>query len=207
MVQTPRKAAGETGKLYGVAPKPVNEMSLLASLLELQPLEHLPRTGWAARGIPNPESVASHINATCLVALALAPRVQPALDTDRCLALALVHDVPEALIGDLPKAVQALLPDGAKRQAEDAAAQQLLEPLSTVGIERWQEYRSGESREARLVRLCDRLQLGMRLVAYERSGRRDLKDFHSVLRDLDCSEFQAAEELRLEILAELERPS
>lgn len=157
------------------------------------------------RGISNPESIAAHITSTCHVVLALGPRIEPALDTDRALSLVAVHDVPEALMGDLPRSASQLLPPGAKHAAERKAAEHLLAPLSTYAHERYAEYRSGETREARFVALCDRLQLGVRLVAYEQSGARGLEEFHAVVHDLDCSEFGPAEELRQEILDRLAR--
>ena len=141
---------------------------------------------------------------TAFVALALAPRVEPPLDVDRAVTLALLHDAPEALTGDLPRRASELLPDGAKRRMEGAAARELLAPLSDIASERYEEYAAGESREARLVRLCDKLQLGLRLLAYVRAGARGLGEFRDGIEALDCSEFAPAEELRARILAALD---
>ncbi|HJP02385.1 MAG TPA: HD domain-containing protein [Planctomycetota bacterium] len=173
----------------------------LEALLALAPLDALPRTGWVQHGIGAPESVAGHLAATALVALALAPRVEPGLDVDRCLALALVHDAPEALIGDLPRGAQDRLPPGAKAAAEEAAARSLLAPLSPVALARFREFAAGETREARLAHLCDRLALGVRLLAYLRAGSRGLEEFTGGLEALDCAEFQPAEDLRRALLA------
>lgn len=176
---------------------------LLPALLPFVPLDALPRTGWVLRGITPPESVAGHIVSTCFVVLALAPRVAPALDLDRAVTLAVLHDAPEALTGDLPRMVKDLLPPGAKAQAEERAAVTLLAPVSGVAHERWSEYHTGKSREARFVRVCDRLQMGVRAVAYRKLGLRGLDDFEQTLRELDCGEFAAARELQAEILAAL----
>lgn len=178
----------------------------LDALLALLPLHDLPRTGWLQHGIQNPESVGDHTLGTCLVALALAQRVRPALDTDRAVALALVHDAPEALIGDWPKPASRLLPPGAKAAVEDRAAAQLLGPLSKVAHERFVEYRRMESREARFVRVCDGLHLGLRLLAYRRRGHGDLDDFETTLAALDCSEFDAADALKRDLIAALHAP-
>ncbi|MBL8859567.1 MAG: HD domain-containing protein [Planctomycetes bacterium] len=178
-------------------------MPLLEALLALQPLHDLPRTGWILRGIETPESVGDHVLATAFLVLALGPRVEPAIDVERALAMAVLHDVPEALIGDLPKSAAELLPPGAKQAAEQQAARQLITPLSGLALERWQEYCAKATREARFARICDRLQLGLRLVAYVRAGRRGLDEFQGTVRELDCSEFPAAAELKAEILAAL----
>jgi putative hydrolase of HD superfamily len=174
---------------------------LLPALLALQPLHDLPRTGWILRGISTPESVGDHVLSTAFVVLALAPRVEPALDLGRALALAVLHDVPEALTGDLPRSASTSLPRGAKVAMEEQAARALLAPLSGPALDLWREYAEGATREARFVRVCDRLQLGLRLVAYVRSGVRGLDEFRATVSELDCAEFAPAAELKSEILA------
>lgn len=185
-----------------VSEPPVTE-PLLPALLPFVPLDALPRTGWILRGIAQPESVAGHIVNTCFVVLALGPRVVPALDIDRAVTLALLHDAPEALTGDLPRMVKDFLPAGAKAHAEERAARALLGPVSPFAHERWSEYDAGETREARFVKLCDRLQMGVRAVAYRQLGLRGLDDFEVTLRALECGEFAAAGALQSEILAAL----
>ncbi|TDJ71546.1 MAG: HD domain-containing protein [Planctomycetota bacterium] len=179
-------------------------MAILEPILGLLPLDDLPRTGWIQRGVPAPESIAGHILSTAYVALALAPRVTPELDLGRVLAMALVHDAPEALTGDLPRVAADLLPEGAKARLEQGAAERLLAPLAPVAAEAFAEYQSQATREARFTRLCDKLQLGARHVAYVRAGQHGLGEFGAVARELDCGEFPPAEALRLEILAALD---
>jgi putative hydrolase of HD superfamily len=187
--------------------KPANPMAspLLDALLALQSLQDLPRTGWIQRGIRAPESIAGHVLGTCELVIALGPRVEPRLDTERALALAVVHDAPEALLGDLPRSAAELLPEGAKRTAEERAARRVLGPLSELALERFEEHARGQTREARFVRVCDRLQLGLRLLGYVRSGQAGLEEFEATLRELDCGEFAPARELQEELLAELAR--
>lgn len=175
-------------------------MPLLEALLPLLALDRLPRTGWLLAGVPAPESIAAHSLGTALVALALAPRVEPPLDVDRCVALALVHDAPEAWLSDLPRRAAELLPAGAKAEAEARAARGLLGPLSPAALERFEEYRAGATREARLARLCDKLHLGVRWVGYRREGHRALDGFEAGIDGLDCGEFPPCETLRREIL-------
>lgn len=177
---------------------------LLQALLALVPLDRLPRTGWLQRGVVVPESLAGHTVGVAHLALALAPRESPALAPDRVVALCLVHDAPEALTGDLPRSGSRHLPPGAKAQAEAAAARELLEPLHPLALERWREYAGGETREARFARLCDRLQLGVRLLAYLRAGQRGLDDFVATVRALDATEFPAAAAFHGELLAALD---
>ena len=174
---------------------------LLDPLLELGSLDRLPRTGWLLRGVPEAESIASHVLGTAHVALALAPRVTPPLDLGRVLAMALIHDAPEARTGDLPRAASEQLPAGAKHAMEDAVAADLLGALGPEAHAHWVAYRAADTPEARFVRLCDKLHLGVRLVGYLRAGAAGLGEFVPGIAELDCSEFPAAGELRAEILA------
>ena len=177
-------------------------MLTLDALLDLLALDRLPRTGWLLAGVPAPESVAAHSLGTCLVALALGPGVE-GLDVDRAVALAAVHDAPEAWLGDVPRRGAERLPPGAKRTAEAAVALELLGALSETALERFREYAAGETREARFARLCDRLHLGLRLLGYARAGQRGLGDFARGLEALDCAEFAPCAELKRELLAAL----
>ncbi|MEE8467727.1 MAG: HD domain-containing protein [Planctomycetota bacterium] len=174
--------------------------TLLDRLLALLPLDRLPRTGWILRGVPDPESVAGHILGTAHLALALGPRVDPPLELERVLAMALVHDAPEALTGDLPRTAAAHLPPGAKHAMEGEIARELVQPLSTPAARAWSEYQARETREARFVALCDRLQLGVRWVGYRREGRSGLEEFRKGLAELDCEGFPPARALLDEIL-------
>lgn len=183
--------------------RPMPAPDLLTSLLDLLALDRLPRTGWILRGVSEPESVAGHGLGTAHVALALAPRVAPALDLGRTLALAVVHDAPEARTGDLPRGATRHLPDGAKAAMEDAVARDLLGGLGTTALAAWDEYRAGDSREARFVKICDGLQLGVRLLGYVRAGHGGLDEFREGLARLDATEFPPAEELRLRLLGAL----
>ncbi len=102
------------------------------------------------------------------------------LDRERVLAMAILHDLPEAVTGDLSLGASRLLPPGAKAQAEMAALDELLDGLDwNAG---WRdlcdEFEEQETPEARLVRDADRLDLLTQTLAYERqTGTRCLQDF------------------------------
>jgi putative hydrolase of HD superfamily len=176
-------------------------VSDLEALLPLLALERLPRTGWLLAGIARPESVAAHSLGTALVVLALGPRVEPRLDVDRAAALAVVHDAPEALLTDLPRSASECLPSGAKSEGERRAAQRLLAPLSELALARFGEFQGQATREARFVRLCDRLHLGLRWLGYRREGAQGIGEFRTSLEELVCDEFAPCAALRAEILA------
>ena len=179
------------------------ENPLLDTLIELCALDHLPRTGWILRGVPTPESLAGHSMGTALLALALGPKIEPGIDVDRAVSLCLLHDVGELSLGDIPKRGSELLPEGAKPRAETRAIEELLAPLSDLALERGLEFLAQDTREARFARLCDKLQLGVRLLGYVRAGQRGLEEFRTGLQRLDASEFEACEGLQRELLAAL----
>ncbi len=173
------------------SPSPVPAAGVLAGLARflhrVGRLKTVPRTGWLDRGLPAAavESVADHSFRTALLAwFAARAAADPALDPDRVLKLALVHDLAEALTGDLPPYDPAAVPapadptarraflDGrhrrdparaaAKRAAEDAAIADLgadLPPLLAAELDAlWAELGAAASPEARFVKQADKLE-------------------------------------------------
>lgn len=189
-------------------PSNMQEFSPLEPLLRATPLGDLPRTGWIQAGLGDAESIGAHSHGVALVILALGTQIaanrkargEPEIDIDRALSLATVHDLGEALLGDIPKLGSQLLPAGAKASAENAAAEDLGGALSGVTLERWREFAAGRTPEARLVKLCDKLQMGLRVVQFQRRGATGLGDFRESVALLDCGEFQACEALQEQLL-------
>jgi putative hydrolases of HD superfamily len=152
-------------------------------------LKSIPRTGWLDRGVPpiQVESVADHSVGVALLAwgCALQRRAEgAAINPERVLMLAILHDFAEAETGDLTPYDPAAIPDehepaarraflethhrrdpdraAAKRAAEDAAVQELLATLPDAArselLTVWDELRVGASSEARFVKQVDRLE-------------------------------------------------
>jgi len=139
-------------------------------------LKDTPRAGWGLRGVASPESVAEHSHRVALLALVLAPRAQPPLDTARCVALALVHDLAEALVGDITPY------DGVsadeKRRREEEAMRHLADLAGDAGLlALWREYDAAESPEARFVKELDKLETVLQAAEYEERGSGALDEF------------------------------
>lgn len=149
---------------------------LLELLLELQNLDRVPRTGYLLRGLGQVESVSEHSLHVALLVWAVGPQI-PGLDVSRAVELALLHDLAEVRLGDLPRAASEYLPAGAKKAAERQALADLLAPLEERARPLVDEYLLGRSTEARFVRACDRLQLLIKVTAYEAGGASGLDDF------------------------------
>ncbi|NLE77061.1 MAG: HD domain-containing protein [Chloroflexi bacterium] len=158
---------------------PEAPLAWLQFLMTANRLKLLQRQGWAMRGVPQPENVAAHSHGMALVALALAESCGQALDREKVLTMALLHDLAEATLTDIPEPAVRLLESGAKQRAEEQAMDQLLGGLP--GGQRlrslWQEFEEASSPEGRLVRDADRLELMLQAYAYEKAGQRSLDEF------------------------------
>jgi putative hydrolase of HD superfamily len=85
------------------------------------------------------------------------------IDRDKCLRMALIHDLPEIYAGD---AYRLDLKRQIGRHDEEQAAMQRLANLLSESVanevtELWLEFEDGKTRESRLVRLIDRLEVLM----------------------------------------------
>src|SRR5215212_6045944 len=98
---------------------------MLSTLIELQRLKRLDRTGWTLRGLPNgTESVAAHSFGVSVTAMLLADEMITqgvAVNVERVLRLALLHDWAEVRVGDMPRTGALYFGAEARRQAESAA--------------------------------------------------------------------------------------
>ena len=170
-------------------------MDLVAALLSLSRLDSLPRTGWILVGVADPESIAGHIVAVGHLALACAPKVSPTLDLGKILTLVLVHDAPECLTGDLPRSASKALPEGAKASMERSVGSELFAEFPPqIGLAHG-EYLGQSSPEARFVKGCDRLQLGLECLRLIRAGQAGLDDFLEGLEQENWSEFPVLRDL------------
>lgn len=168
---------------------------LIALYQRLLMLKALPRTGWLQRGVPKAESVAEHSFGVASLALLVAAH-DPSLDQARLLAIAVLHDQAEALLGDLPASARRLLGPELKHQAEARAMQELFGdlPQGSSLLTLWEEYASGGSREARLIKALDRVEMLMQALQYQQAGQNNLDEFwDNATKNLD--EFPLVEQL------------
>ena len=142
-------------------------------------LKTTPRAGWALRGIGEPESVAEHSHRVALLAMVLAPRAEPPLDAQRCVAMALVHDLAEALVGDITPF------DGVNAEEKRRREEEAMHTLAALAgdgalLALWREYAAAETHEARFVKELDRLETVLQASEYgsrEGVGHTELQEF------------------------------
>ena len=163
------------------ADRPAGELdvqALVTALRTAAELKAVRRRGWQEHGIEDGESVADHTFMVCLLAYLLAPHA--GVDRNRCVALALLHDLPEAIVGDVtpndPRRAS-------KRELEARAARELSTALAAPEVhEFWDEIERGTSAEARFVRELDKLEPAFQAAIYEGAQGLDLGEFYATAR-------------------------
>jgi putative hydrolase of HD superfamily len=141
----------------------------LDHLLEMYRLKTTTRTGWARRGVGDPESVADHSWGTALLCLLLAD--EAGVDRARAVQMALSHDLAEALTGDI--VVNAADPemDPAEKARLEREAMERLAPAPDHRLRRlWEAYEAHADAEARFVRDMDLLDMCIQALIYRREG-------------------------------------
>ena len=183
---------------------------MLATLIELQRLKRLERTGWTLRGLPNgTESVASHSFGVCVTAMMLADEVKARgleVNCERVLRMALLHDWAETRVGDMPKTATGYFGAEARRSAETSALADIVAGVGSAESEYRELYADYEERaslEARLVKAADVIDLLVQAYALERSGAKGLDEFWQVARQPDFKLPRAADQVVNEVLQSL----
>ncbi|XP_066229406.1 5'-deoxynucleotidase HDDC2 [Saccopteryx leptura] len=176
--------------------------SLLQFLRLVGQLKRVPRTGWVYRNVEKPESVSDHMYRMAIMALVTK---DDHLNKDRCVRLALVHDMAECIVGDIAPADN--IPKEEKHRREEEAMKQLTQLLSKdLGkelYELWEEYETQSTAEAKFVKQLDQCEMILQASEYEdlesRPGR--LQDFY----DSTAGKFSHPEIVQLVSELEAER--
>ncbi|KAH6805431.1 Metal-dependent phosphohydrolase [Perilla frutescens var. hirtella] len=141
-------------------------------------LKSTKRKGWLNHGIKGPESIADHMYRMSLMAL-IADEV-PGINRERCIKIAIVHDIAEAIVGDITPS------DGVPKQEKSRMEQEALDEMCKVlggGMraeeiqELWQEYETNSSLEANLVKDFDKVEMILQALEYETEHGRILDEF------------------------------
>ena len=180
---------------------------MLATLIELQRLKRLERTGWTLRGLPNgTESVAAHSFGVGVTAMMLADEVSARgleVDCERVLRMALLHDWAETRVGDMPRTATGYFGADVRKNAETLAFGDIVNGLGSSESEYktlYQDYEQRQSLEARLVKAADVIDLLVEAYALERSGAKGLDEFWEVANQPDFQLPPVAEQVVQELL-------
>ncbi|KAE8724832.1 Metal-dependent phosphohydrolase isoform 2 [Hibiscus syriacus] len=136
------------------------------------------RKGWINHGIKGPESIADHMYRMALMALIAGDL--PGVNRERCIKIAIVHDIAEAIVGDITPSCG--VPKEEKRRREQAALTEMCKILGggmrAEEIQQlWEEYENNASLEANLVKDFDKVELILQALEYEMEHGKVLDEF------------------------------
>lgn len=169
-------------------------------LLKALDLKDEKRTGWELRNIEHPESVADHSWSVALLCLVYSD--QEDIETDKCLRMALIHDLAESQTGDLvtraDSEMQQVDKDD-KHSMELAVMNQISSGLENKEImDVWKEYEERETPEAKFVKDMDMIDMCLTALKYEKQQRYDPEEENENFQEYDnLDEFFATTRPRL----------
>jgi putative hydrolase of HD superfamily len=157
---------------------PVESLKEIYELLSR--LKEVKRAGWLERGVREPESVADHsFNVT---ALSIILAEIKGLDIAEVARMAIIHDLPEAITGDLtPSQKKERIKE--IREMEEEILRSITEYMPReIGekyLEAWRELIEDGSQEAKLVKLIDKLEMGLQAAKYiKKTGNKKLLEIY-----------------------------
>jgi len=127
------------------------------------------RTGWKEKAqIESPESIAEHMYRTAVISMVLSDL--QGLDTEKVLRMCLLDDLAETITGDLTPSQKKRGGLAESRRREEVALRQLLAPLpgSLRGryVAIWREAQLVRTKESRLVKSSDKLEMAIQAQEY-----------------------------------------
>ncbi|KGN61075.1 HD domain-containing protein 2 [Cucumis sativus] len=136
------------------------------------------RTGWVQRRVKDPESIADHMYRMGIMALISSDI--PGVDRDKCIKMAIVHDIAEAIVGDITPY------DGISKSEKLRREQEALDHMcKLLGggsraqeiSELWMDYENNSSPEAKIVKDLDKVEMILQALEYENEQGKDLDEF------------------------------
>jgi len=157
---------------------PLSPASAIQFLTLIQRLKTTKRTGWVNHGVKESESIADHMYRMAVMAIISGDL--PGVNKDRCVKMAVVHDIAEAIVGDITPTDN--IPKEEKNRLETAAINEMCQLLeggieATEVKELWLEYESNSTPEAKFVKDLDKLEMILQAVEYESEQDKALDDF------------------------------
>ncbi|KAM4125742.1 hypothetical protein ACB094_01G333300 [Castanea mollissima] len=159
-------------------PPPSSASSAIDFLSLCHRLKTTKRAGWVKRDVKDPESIADHMYRMGLMAL-IASDI-PGLDRDKCIKIAIVHDIAEAIVGDITPS------DGISKEEKSRREREALDHMckllgggsraQEIG-ELWLEYEENSSPEAKIVKDLDKVEMILQALEYENEQGKDLDEF------------------------------
>ncbi|KAJ6362164.1 hypothetical protein OIU78_002550 [Salix suchowensis] len=179
MATQPSSSASSLTANDTASPSPSPSPSSAIDFLSLcHRLKTTKRAGWVKRDIKGPESISDHMYRMGLMAL-IAPDI-PGIDRDKCIKMAIVHDIAEAIVGDITPSDG--VPKAEKSRKEREALEHMCKLLGAESrakemSELWNEYEENSTPEAKIVKDFDKVEMILQALEYENEQGRDLEEF------------------------------
>lgn len=141
-------------------------------MVEIGILKKIQRTGWLLQGVKDVESVAEHSWRVAMLALFFAKDLK--LDESKLVKMSLIHDLGEVIIGDIKweQGKKVIASQEIKHQDEEKAIRKLFRdnPSFKEYIDLWKEFNEQKTKEAKLVKEFDKLEMVVQALEYQREG-------------------------------------
>ncbi|KAF5787527.1 putative HD/PDEase domain, metal-dependent nucleoside 5'-monophosphatase [Helianthus annuus] len=142
-------------------------------------LKSTKRAGWVKRDVAGPESIADHMYRMGL--MALIANDAPGVNRDKCIKMAIVHDIAEGtIVGDITPSDG--VPKAEKSRREKEAIDHMCKllgggPRAEEIHELWMEYEENSTTEAKVVKDFDKIEMILQALEYENEQNKDLEEF------------------------------
>ncbi|CAN6668322.1 5'-deoxynucleotidase Ygk1p [Trichomonascus vanleenenianus] len=148
------------------------------------------RTGWLNFGVNDAESIADHMYRMGIISF----MAESGVDSNRCVKMALVHDMAESLTGDITPEDPVSKEEKHRRELEAITyLRDLLKPFNSdvadEMYELWNEYENVSTKEARFVKDVDKFELMVQCLEEEKryAKKKDLGVFMGVRSQIKTS--------------------
>ncbi|KAH0571603.1 putative Metal dependent phosphohydrolase [Spironucleus salmonicida] len=156
---------------------------MLDQIIQIYNIKQTQRTGWVHNSILNPETVGSHSFGVAFLAFQLCPKT---LCRSKVVEMALMHDIQESMVGDITPNCGVSVED--KHEKELQAIKIISEKLNNADyVKFFTDYEDGITQEAKFVKNCDKLDMFIQALIYERQGH-NLDQFYSQMRVTEFEE-------------------
>ncbi len=158
----------------------------LAFLNVIQQLKLQKRTGWLDYNVNDCESIADHMYRLSCICMTI---TNPKINRDKCMRIALVHDMAESIVGDITPVHPMGKVEKSRREWETIKyiCEEIVNPISPLAaseiMEDWTSYENIKSLEAQYVKDIDKYELFVQCFEYEQqlNGSKNFQEFfHSV---------------------------
>ncbi|XP_055944770.1 5'-deoxynucleotidase HDDC2-like isoform X1 [Argiope bruennichi] len=158
-----------------------SQSNILEFFMLVGKLKHLKRTGWIMRNISNCEDVAGHMYRMGIMAFLLEDEASLNVDRNKCIKMALVHDIAECIVGDLTPFC------GISKEEKHRKELEAMERLSSLAGDKvgkeflalYKEYEEQKTVEAKTVKDLDKFDMILQAFEYEKESNftLNLQDF------------------------------